>query len=324
VPNNKQRREAARRRLERQLQRRQELDVKRKQRTLIATIAASIVVVLVIVLAVVFLVHDDKKTPTAAASTPAASDSVTPTNSGTPEPTQEAGLTTTGPCKYTSTSQIASRDVGVPPDPAKTPTENRVATFTSNKGPITMTLDASIAPCTVQSIAYLIGKKYYDNTSCHRLVTTGIFVLQCGDPTGTGSGGPGYSSKDENLDQADYSVVGTVAMANSGAGSNTDGSQFFIIYKDTSQAADGSSGLPKNYTEIGHITAGMDIVQAVAAAGEIDSNPAQPGDGKPKDPLTFTTVTVKPAVVGSATMVTPAPTATPTASVAATPTVSTS
>ncbi len=130
--------------------------------------------------------------------------------------------------------------------------------ITTNKGPITMTLDAAIAPCTVQSIAYLANKGYFDNTSCFRLVTSGIFVLQCGDPANAGTGGPGYQIKDENLDKADYSVVGTVAMANAGAG--TDGSQFFIIYKD-------SSSLPKAYTVIGHITAGMDIVQAVAAGG---------------------------------------------------------
>ncbi len=164
---------------------------------------------------------------------------------------------------------------------------------------MTFTLDGAAAPCNVQSIAYLATKGYYDNTPCHRLVTSGIYVLQCGDPTGTGSGGPGYTAKDENLTNADYSQVGTIAMANSGA--DTNGSQFFIICKDS------STGLQKTYTVIGKVTAGMDIVQKVAAAGEDDSNGT--GDGKPKLAITFTKVTAAPPVAGSGTFVTPTPTA---------------
>ena len=105
---------------------------------------------------------------------------------------------------------------------------------------------------------------------------------------GTGSGGPGYESKDENLTKADYSAVGTVAMANGGPG--TDGSQFFIIWKD-------SSSLPKSYTEIGHVAAGMDVVQKVATAGSDNANGT--GDGAPKLPITLTTVTATPPVTGT-------------------------
>jgi peptidyl-prolyl cis-trans isomerase B (cyclophilin B) len=310
VPTNKQRREAARRHLERQLQRRIETDVKRKRRNLVLTIVGSIVVVVVIVVAMVALVHDDKKSTASAAASSSAPDTSSASPTASASTTAAPQPQTAGPCGYTQTATPATKDVGFPPDPNPTPTTNRVMSITTNKGPITMTLNAAIAPCTVQSLTYLANKGYYDNTNCFRLVTSGIFVLQCGDPANAGTGGPGYESKDENLTQADYSVPGTVAMANAGAG--TDGSQFFIIYKDS------STSLGKDYTEVGTISAGMDIVQQIAAGGEDDSNGA--GDGKPKVTLTFTKVTVAPPVTGSGTMVTPVPTApVASSSVAATP-----
>ena len=198
--------------------------------------------------------------------------------------------------RYTQTASAATKDVGIPPDPSPAPTTTRVLSITTNKGPLTFTLDAAAAPCAVQSVAYLAGKGYYDNTSCFRLVTTGIFVLQCGDPKNDGSGGPGYQFKDESLSTADYSAVGTIAMANGGP--NTNGSQFFIIYKDS------RSGLGKNYTVIGKVTAGMDVVQQVVAGGETDVSSA--GDGTPKVQLTFTKLSVAPPVTGSGTLVAPA------------------
>ncbi len=151
---------------------------------------------------------------------------------------------------------------------------------------------------------------FYNGSSCHRLVTSGIFVLQCGDPSGTGSGGPTYTVKDESLAKANY-TTGVVAMANSGA--NTNGSQFFIMYKD-------STSLPKNYTLVGTVTAGMDIVQQVAAGGDDGANGQ--GDGNPKVPLKFVTVTVAPPVAGSGTLVTPSASASPSGS--GSPTTSTS
>jgi len=288
VPTNKQRREAARRHLERQLQRREQEAARRKQRNLIATVVGAVVIIAVIVLVVVLATGGStKKKPTANASSPAPSAST----SAPAEPK------TSGPCGYTKGAAAASKDVGVPPDPSPTPSTTEAIDITSNLGAVTLTLDAAAAPCNVQSIAYLATKGYYDGSSCHRLVTNGIFVLQCGDPTGTGSGGPGYTTKDENLSAADYSGVGTIAMANSGA--DTNGSQFFIIYKDSSQ------GLQKNYTVIGKVTAGMDIVQKVATAGDDGSNGT--GDGKPKLAITFTKVTATPAIQGSGTFVTPTP-----------------
>lgn len=300
MPTNKQRREAARRHLERQLQRRQETDVKRKRRNTIITVICSVLVVLVVVAVLIAIIDDNKKSSSAAAgstSSAAATDTGTAPDTATASTSAAPMPQTAGPCGYTQAGPT-TKNVGFPPDPKPTPTGNRTVIFTTNKGPVTLTLDGAMAPCTVQSIAYLVGKGLYNNTSCFRLVTAGIYVLQCGDPANTGSGGPGYEIKDENLDKVDYSVVGTVAMANAGPG--TDGSQFFIIYKDS------SASLGKSYTEIGHITAGMDLIQAVAAGGETDSDPSNPGDGKPKLPLTILKATVTPPVVGSGTMVTPA------------------
>jgi peptidyl-prolyl cis-trans isomerase B (cyclophilin B) len=127
----------------------------------------------------------------------------------------------------------------------------------------------------------LAAKNFFSNTSCHRLVTSGIYVLQCGDPTGTGSGGPGYKFADENLSGAKY-TAGTVAMANAGPGTN--GSQFFLVYQN-------SLSLPASYTPFGTIVSGLNIIQKVAKAGSDNSNGA--GDGHPKEKVEIKSVTIK-------------------------------
>ena len=157
------------------------------------------------------------------------------------------------------------------------------ATIVTNCGTIVAALDAAKAPHTVNSFAFLAGKHYFDNSPCHRLTTQGIFVLQCGDPTGTGTGGPGYTIPDENLTGATY-PAGTLAMANTGQ-PHTGGSQFFFCYADTP--------LPPQYTPFGHVTQGLDVLKAIAANGEDDSNGA--GDGKPKSPVVITSFTVTKA-----------------------------
>jgi peptidyl-prolyl cis-trans isomerase B (cyclophilin B) len=156
--------------------------------------------------------------------------------------------------------------------PAKT------LTVTTNCGEIVISLLGAKAPITVTSIAALANAGYYNNSLCHRLTTEGIYVLQCGDPTASGSGSPtgwtGYI--DENLPQAtgiNY-PAGTVAMANSGPKSN--GSQFFLVYQDTTLGA--------NYTIWGKITKGLDLVQKVGAVGayQMSGNQAMyAGDGYP-------------------------------------------
>ncbi|MBL1067291.1 peptidylprolyl isomerase [Streptomyces sp. 7-21] len=141
-------------------------------------------------------------------------------------------------------------------------------------GAIEITMDAAAAPHTVNSFAFLAGENYFDHTPCHRLTTSGIFVLQCGDPQGTGMGGPGYTLPDENLGDPDIAdgvyPAGTVAMANSGP--DTGGSQFFLVYED--------SQLPADYTPFGEVTAGMDVLQKIADAGSTEPDP-QTGNTAP-------------------------------------------
>jgi peptidyl-prolyl cis-trans isomerase B (cyclophilin B) len=168
-----------------------------------------------------------------------------------------------------------------PPSGGNVPATGTVAVvMTTNEGPITITMDRSKTPCTINSFLSLAQQKYFDATSCHRLVTDGMYLLQCGDPSGTGSGGPGYTFRDETY-ATDTFPAGTVAMAN--AGTNTNGSQFFLVYGDT--------GLPPNYTVFGHMdAAGIDVIKKIAADGQDGSNSA--GGGKPKNPAKILTVTV--------------------------------
>jgi len=154
--------------------------------------------------------------------------------------------------------------------------------LTTDRGELTLTLDRAKAPCTVNSFVSLVQQKFFDKTICHRLTTAGLFVLQCGDPSGTGRGGPGYQMGEEGLPANTGGTftyrAGTVAMANGGPG--TSGSQFFLVYKD--------SPLPPNYTIFGTISGGKDALLAIAAAGAVDPQGKAAGDGKPKNPVTIT------------------------------------
>lgn len=153
-------------------------------------------------------------------------------------------------------------------------------TLVTNCGNIVITTVGSKAPFTMTSIAALAKGGYYDNSLCHRLTTQGLFVLQCGDPTATGGGGPEFTYPDENLPQnvENNYPEGTVAMANSGP--NTNGSQFFLVYANTT--------LAPSYTIWGTITSGLDIVKAIAKAGAVGGAP----DGKPAKTIAISKVLV--------------------------------
>ncbi|MDQ2796228.1 MAG: peptidylprolyl isomerase, partial [Actinomycetota bacterium] len=146
-------------------------------------------------------------------------------------------------------------------------------------GDVKIAMDRSKTPCTIGSFVHLATSGYFDDTKCHRLTTAAALkVLQCGDPTGTGSGTPGYGFNDETNPSMTY-PTGTVAMANTGQpGSN--GSQFFLVYAD--------SQLPPSYTVFGKITAGLDVLTKIAAAGTDNGTE----DGGPASPITISKVTV--------------------------------
>jgi len=143
------------------------------------------------------------------------------------------------------------------------------ATMYTTQGTITFRALTAAAPCTTFSFRFLATRDYFTGTHCHRLTILQIFVLQCGDPTGTGSGGPGYVFKNENLAGATY-PAGTVAMAN--AGPDTNGSQFFFCWK-------ASPRIPPDYTPFGVVTSGMKVLRTIASAGDDSQN--APGDGYP-------------------------------------------
>lgn len=167
-----------------------------------------------------------------------------------------------------------------PPDAAGVPASGTVTyVLTLNGEPLQLTLDRAAAPCTVHSFESLAAQGYFDDTSCHRLVDSGIYVLQCGDPSGTGSGGPGYTFPDE-LEHTTSYPAGTVAMANAGA--DTNGSQFFMVYADSS--------LPAAYTVFGHLDDdGIAALTELAAQGQ-DNSFGSAGGGKPNAPAVINSV----------------------------------
>lgn len=201
----------------------------------------------------------------------------TTTSSPASSKTSSAASSGTADCTYEPSQRGAAKDVGVPPaqEPA---TGTSTASIALTGGTVQIALDRETAPCTVGSFAFLSGAGYYDNTPCHRLTSSPtLSVLQCGDPSGTGSGGPGYSYADETNPDMVY-PAGTVAMAN--AGPDTNGSQFFLVYAD--------STLPPSYTVFGTITEGLDVLTGIAAKGTATGGK----DGAPAQPVTISTITI--------------------------------
>jgi peptidyl-prolyl cis-trans isomerase B (cyclophilin B) len=225
--------------------------------------------------------HTPSVTPTPsshpASPVPVTSASGTPTSAITSPATTPTTPTKPGTCTFTK-SGTAARHVQLPP--RHVPTKGTVkAVVDTSQGALTFTLDRHHAPCTVANFVSLAQQKYFNSTPCHRLTTgRGLYVLQCGDPTGTGSGGPGYQFPDELTGKEKYNR-GVLAMAN--AGPNTNGSQFFIVYKN--------SQLSPNYTIFGSVTSGLSVVDKVARRGVQGGG----GDGKPVVPITIKKVTLK-------------------------------
>jgi peptidyl-prolyl cis-trans isomerase B (cyclophilin B) len=235
VPTNKQRREAAQRHLQRQLERRAELAHKRRRNLgIIATVVAVVVVVGAALLITGVFQGDD----------PEASADPTPSSPAAAATTNADGTVS---CTYTpdESGNPSLKDVGTPPTPEATPTQGTSTLLMSTtQGDLTLTLDRTSAPCAAASFAYLASQKFFDGSPCHREVNQPTFgVLQCGDPTGSGSGGPTYKFAEEVTPETTY-PRGTIAMANSGAPGST-GSQFFLCFVDTQLSPD--------YTAVGTV-----------------------------------------------------------------------
>jgi peptidyl-prolyl cis-trans isomerase B (cyclophilin B) len=284
---NERQRRQARERYRRQQEQRSVRQRQVRQRWLIG-LSGVLVLALVGSLLAVFLPSGKPKKASASASK---SPSASPTASAAAvaEPAHH--------CSYTAATPVAKK-VSLPP---ATPdfTGSYQATINTNQGKITFNLLNSKATCTVSSFVHLAEAGYFNNTQCHRLLTSGIYVLQCGDPYATatakltcsttskiGTGTPGYDFASENLKGAKY-PAGTVAMANEGSAS-TNGSQFFIVFKDS------TSGLTASYTPFATVSSGLGIVQNVAKGGYSCQYP-QAGGGVPKKKVIIDSVTIKKA-----------------------------
>ncbi len=282
---NERQRRIARERHRRQQEQRLARQRQMRKRGLIG-FGAVLVAALVVSLLVVFLPGGNSKHPAASASK-SATPSPTATATAVAEPAHH--------CSYSAATPVA-RKVSFPPT---TPdyTASYQATINTNLGKITFNLLNSKATCTVNSFVHLAEAGYFNNAQCHRLVTSGIYVLQCGDPTATattkltcsttsniGAGTPGYDFASENLTGAKY-PAGTVAMANEGT-ATSNGSQFFIVYKDS------TSGLTASYTPFATVSSGLGIVQNVAKDG-YSCQYASSGGGAPKKKVIIDSVTIK-------------------------------
>jgi peptidyl-prolyl cis-trans isomerase B (cyclophilin B) len=275
VPTNKQRREAAQRHLQRQLERRAELARKRRRNLGILVTAIAVVVVVGAALLITGVFEGDD---TEASTDPIATDS-------SAAATINADGTVS--CTYTpdDSGNPSLKDVGTPPNPEATPAQGTATLLMSTtQGDLTLTLDRAKAPCAAASFTYLAQQGFFDGSPCHREVNQPTFgVLQCGDPTGTGSGGPSYKYAEEVTPETTY-PRGTIAMAKSSAPAST-GSQFFLCFTDTE--------LPPDYTVVGTVDeAGLAVLDTIAAAGNDGAFEASAGGGAPNLPVTINTMTV--------------------------------
>ena len=290
MPTNEQRRETAKRKLERQLERRAAQERKRRLFTIIGSAVGVLLVIGAVVVTVVLTSKDSDTQASADTPSPTSAAEPTPPPGGSGLPPFVAPADLGADCQYPASPGEPASKKNNPPRSGKVPTEPAQisASMTTSAGNLGLQLDNAKAPCTVNSFASLAQQGYFNDTPCHRLTTSpGLSVLQCGDPTGKGTGGPGYGFVNEYPtnqyrpdDPALQSPViyprGTLAMANTGApGSN--GSQFFLVFKD--------SQLPPNYTAFGTIDAtGLATLDKIAAGGVVPGDRGA-DDGAPKTPV---------------------------------------
>ncbi|AHC25367.1 MULTISPECIES: peptidylprolyl isomerase [Mycobacteriaceae] len=269
MPTNEQRRAAAKRKLERQLERRAAQAKRQRLLTIVASAVGAVVVIGAVVATVVITTKDSDTTASASTTTTVDPNAPQPAADGKlPAFVAPAGLGQN--CQYPAAGK-ASKPVNPPRTGAIPMDEAEVSvSMSTDQGNIGLELNNAQAPCTTNSFASLAQQGYFNDTPCHRLTTSdSLSVLQCGDPTGQGTGGPGYQFANEyptNQYQPDNPALqqpvlyprGTLAMANAGAGTN--GSQFFLVYKD--------SQLPPGYTVFGTIDeTGLATLDKIAAGG---------------------------------------------------------
>ncbi|SPM30351.1 Peptidyl-prolyl cis-trans isomerase (rotamase)-cyclophilin family, partial [Mycobacterium terramassiliense] len=291
VPTNEERRAAAKLKLRQRLERQTRMDRRRRTLTAVGSAVAAMAAIAAVVVSIILANRDDhhKAAEAASSSRPAPAASV----GAPPMPSFAPSVDVGANCEYAPSPAPASKPVD-PPQAGKVatdPAQIKVSIMT-DRGPIGLTLANNESPCTVNSFTSLAKQKFFDDTHCHRLTTSPkLGVLQCGDPKGDGTGGPGYQfgneyptdqfkPDDPTAHQPVVYVRGTVAMANTGQ--STNGSQFFLVYKD--------SQLPPEYTVFGKVDAeGLATLNSIAKGGVVGGG----DDGPPA-----TNVTIKSVQVG--------------------------
>ena len=214
---------------------------------------------------------------------PAAGGSTTPASSPTTSGGLAEGQKLAAGCTAPPALQASPKKQTNVPDKAMAAGKTFVATVKTNCGVITLELDGAKAPQTVASFVNLAKTGYWAPSPCHRVTTSGLYVLQCGDPTGTGQGGPGYTFGIENAPKNGTYPKGVLAMART-QDPNSNGGQFFITYKETRLPTDGGG-----YTIFGKVTKGLDIVDKIAANKALAPSPT---DGTPVSPISILSVSV--------------------------------
>jgi cyclophilin family peptidyl-prolyl cis-trans isomerase len=244
---------------------------RKKQSAIRLGVVAGLAIVLAVLAAALFGGKDDKKTT-------AASESTTTSGPSTTTTTVNPAVLAAVKCNDTKPPENPNRPTFKEPPPMTIDQAKKyAATLETSCGKITVELDPKAAPKTVNSFVFLAKQKYFDGLTFHRVVKD--FVIQGGDPQGTGSGGPGYEFEDE-LPQEGYKI-GSLAMANSGP--NTNGSQFFII------TGNEGAQLPSKYNLFGMVTSGIEAAQKLETFAQDPPDP----QGKPSRPLYILSITIK-------------------------------
>lgn len=246
-----------------------------RDKQVFGVILAVILVIAAVIVVPKFVGSSDAATPAAGSTTPAS----TPTSSGG----LAAGQKLAAGCTAPPANQTTPKQQKEVPAKATAAGKTFVATVKTTCGDLTFELDGTKAPQTVASFINLAKTGFWAPSPCHRVTTEGIYVLQCGDPTGTGQGGPGYTFGIENAPKDGKYATGVLAMART-SDPNSNGGQFFITYKETQLPTEGGG-----YTIFGKVTKGLDIVEKIAANKAL---PPSPTDGTPVSPISILSVSV--------------------------------
>jgi peptidyl-prolyl cis-trans isomerase B (cyclophilin B) len=253
-----------------------------RDKQVFGVILAVILVIAAVIAVPHFIGSGDTATPAAGAA-----NATTPASGPTSATTQAGGLLEgqklAAGCTAPPPAQTAPKQQKTVPDKAVAAGKTFIATVRTTCGDLTFELDGTKAPQTVASFINLAKTGYWAPSPCHRVTSEGIFVLQCGDPTGTGQGGPGYTFGIENAPADGTYPTGVLAMART-QDPNSNGGQFFITYKESQLPTDGGG-----YTIFGKVTKGLDIIDKIAAGKAVAPSPA---DGTPVSPISILSVSV--------------------------------